>query len=169
MRHCALLPLAVGLLALALGGLVYVADRDPVQHMLRLAGDTTPHGTLFGAAGGSLPSFAHALAFSLIAASFPTPVAGPRYGACAFWCVVNLAFELGQHPMLSHPLSVALRDASDALPAARSGFEALSVYFLRGTFDAGDIAATFAGAAAAACLLWWNQPGQAGRPPRIAG
>lgn len=166
MRHHALLPLVVGILALALGGLVYVADRNPAMSMLMPAGGATPHGSLFGAAGSILPSFAHTLAFSLFAATVPPPVARPRYGACAFWCAVNLAFELGQHPLLSAPLSVALRHAADALPAARAGFEALSFYFLRGTFDWGDIAATFVGAGAAACLLWWNQPERDGRPKR---
>ncbi len=66
-----------------------------------------------------------------------------------FWFAVNLLFEAGQHPQVREPLAETLRRALGTGPAARP----LENYFLRGTFDAGDVAAAALGAVAAALLL----------------
>jgi hypothetical protein len=62
---------------------------------------------------------------------------------------VNLAFEAGQHEQLSGRLAEWLQFVFGPTWLTR----ALSNYFLRGTFDLGDIAAVTAGALAAAGVL----------------
>lgn len=125
----------VGGAALALGLLVYWTER-PAPHWL-------------GSLGGWLPSFVHTLAFSLFTAALLAPRRGSELGACAFWFAVNLLFEAGQHPQVREPLAETLRRALGTGPAARP----LENYFLRGTFDAGDVAAAALCAVAAALLL----------------
>ena len=139
----------IGGFALLLGVLVYVTDRDPAHAMLlpRIAALDT--GALFGVIGSSLPSFIHPFAFSLFTAAALKRAASPAYGACAAWWAVNLAFEAGQHEQLSGRLAEWLQFVFGPTWLTR----ALSNYFLRGTFDLGDIAAVTAGALAAAGVL----------------
>jgi hypothetical protein len=128
-----------GGVALAAGVLVYVIDRSHPG-----AG-----GSVFGALGGWLPSFAHTLAFSLFTAATLPPRPAARYGACAAWCAVNVAFELGQHPLIGQPLAQALLDMFGGSAPMRW----LAGYFIHGTFDARDIGAAVAGALVAATVL----------------
>ena len=151
---------------LLLGLLVYLTDR-PASHALLMP--TMPRLDLwagrpvFGAMGQWLPSFVHPLAFSLLtAAALPakSTAATPRYGVCAAWCAVNLLFELGQHAAVREPLAAALLD----LPGRTLPARWLASYFLRGTFDVGDLIAAMLGALAAAAVLHLVQP-QNGTPP----
>lgn len=139
---------AAGLL-LALGLLVYVADRGsshvPLLQAIPIAGGHA----LFGVLGGWLPSFVHAGAFGLLTAAALPAVPALRIGACACWGVVDVAFEFGQHPQLSGRLASALHSAFGNGPVTR----ALSNYFVHGTFDIGDIVAAILGALAATSLL----------------
>jgi len=139
---------AAGCLALGVGVLVYLSDRDASRALLIPAVAALAGGHLFGALGQWLPSFVHPFAFGLFSAAVLPPRAGPRYGACVVWCAVNVAFELGQHPWVREPLAEALQSAAWT-PLARP----LANYFLRGTFDVGDIAAAVLGGSAAAVLL----------------
>ena len=138
-----------GGVALAVGALVYWTDRDPVNAPLIPAFATLAGMHLFGALGGWLPSFVHPLAFSLFSAALLEPRARPEYGACAFWFAVNAAFEIGQHPQVRGPLAHALRHGFGDGWLTR----ALENYFLRGTFDPGDLVAAALGAALAAGIL----------------
>jgi hypothetical protein len=96
-----------------------------------------------------LPSFVHPFSFSLFTAAVQTPRAGPRYGPCIAWGAINVAFEIGQHPLVSPRLADALTGPLDGLPLV----EPLARYFIRGTFDWGDIAAALLGALAAGVVL----------------
>jgi hypothetical protein len=142
----------VAVLLFGLGVLVYVVDRGPAQaQWLPAFGRiVAPAGaSVFGTWGLWLPSFVHALAFSLLTAAALPRRALPAYGACAAWAGVNLIFELGQHAAVRGSLARGLHDVlGDTSPA-----RALAGYFLRGTFDGGDIAAALAGALLAAVLL----------------
>lgn len=138
--------------ALGLGLLVYLGDRPAGSAMLLPDAATLGHGPLFGAAGAWLPSFIHPFAFGLLSAAASRQRATPAYGAVAAWWVVDLAFELGQLPQLSAPLSqalLALQSASLPLPPA----QALSRYLVNGRFDTADVLALSAGALAAAGVL----------------
>ena len=140
---------SVASVALLLGALVYLTDRDASQALLIPDLGARSASRLFGALGQWLPSFVHPLAFSLFTAACLPAWAGPRYGACAAWGAVNIAFEIGQHPQLRALWADALR-AGEA-PAA--WIQALARYFARGTFDHGDIVAAVLGALAAAAVL----------------
>jgi hypothetical protein len=140
---------ALGCLALAIGVLVYVTDRNASASLLMPAWALTTNGNWFGAVGQWLPSFIHPFAFSLFTASLLSRASPWRYGACAAWCVVNIAFELGQHPDVKTPLAQAI--VSGPFPGALQ--EVFANYFLHGTFDFFDIAAAILGALAAAGVL----------------
>jgi len=141
---------AIGSLGLAVGLLVYMTDRDAAHAMLFPAGAGLASGPIFGILGLCLPSFVHPFAFSLFTAAALPSRSAWRYGACAAWCAVNVAFEVGQHPQVNAPLAEALQGSFGPTLLTRP----LANYFLRGSFDVGDIAAATAGALAAAGVLY---------------
>jgi hypothetical protein len=144
------LPIGLAGAALLLGLAVYLVDR-PVAPSLRVPGiGAFARPGAFGAVGGWLPSFVHPFAFALLTAALLPVRSRARFGACAAWGAVNVAFEIGQHPRLRGALASAIGQAFGPAPAAR----ALANYFMRGTFDPLDITAALAGAAAAAGVLW---------------
>ena len=140
---------AAGSLAVALGLLVYAADRPAGHALLIPAFPAFMGGRLFGTLGQWLPSFVHPFAFSLFTAAALPSRATPRYAACVAWCAVNVAFEVGQHRQISAHLATVVHDFFGQSSPAR----ALANYFVRGTFDIGDIVAAVLGALAAAAVL----------------
>ena len=148
--------LVVAGLVWALGMLVYLTDRPPSQAMLMPAFvDWHRARPLFGVLGGSLPSFVHPFVLALLTATTLRD-ARSRYGACAVWCVIDIAFECGQHPLIREPLALAMHTLLDPV---RLG-QPLASYFLRGTFDPADIvAALLGGFAAAGALRLAHRPG----------
>ena len=140
---------ALACLALLVGVMVYVADRPASQALLIPAVAALAGGHFFGALGQWLPSFVHPFAFSLLTAAVLPVQVSPRYGACVAWCLVNVAFEVGQHPAFKTGLAEFLHGDSGQWPPAH----ALANYLLRGTFDLGDIAAVIGGTLAAAAVL----------------
>ena len=140
---------AIGVAALMIGVLVYLADRSPSHPGLLPAAWALDGGPLFGSLGAWLPSFVHPFAFALLGAALQPPRAAPVYGGCLGWWLVNVAFEVGQHPRIAPTLVDALGGAgADSAPA-----RALANYFAQGRFDAGDLLAATLGALAAAALL----------------
>jgi len=141
--------LAIGCLSLAAGVLVYLTDRSAMHALLIPAAATLPGWHRFGVIGLWLPSFVHPLSFSLFSAALLAAQPRWEYGACAFWFAVNAAFEIGQHPQIRVPLAEALGHILGQSPISR----ALQSYFLRGTFDLGDLIAAALGALVAAVIL----------------
>jgi len=143
------LQLTVASVALAIGVLVYLADRAASRSILMP--NFGAHASLhaFGAVGLWLPSFVHSFAFSLFTAAALHPQVRPAFAACVAWGALNVLFEIGQHPRVSVHLADGLRRCEGWLPSAQS----LSNYFVRGTFDPGDIVAAVLGAMAAAAVL----------------
>jgi hypothetical protein len=136
-------------LSLAIGILVYLTDRHAL-HFAWLPSLRAPApSSLFGTMGQWLPSLVHPFAFSLLTAAALPSGPAPRYGACVAWGLVNVAFEIGQHPLVSAPLAQFLQSELGAMPAA----QALARYFVHGTLDPGDIVAALAGAMAAGMVL----------------
>jgi hypothetical protein len=138
-----------GCLALAVGLLVYMADRNAGQAALFPAIAALHTGPIFGVIGAWLPSFVHPFAFSLFTAAVLPRTASPAYGGCVAWWAVNIAFEAAQHPQVSGHVAASLQLVFGPTWLTR----ALSNYFLRGTFDVGDIVAATAGALTAAGVL----------------
>ncbi len=140
---------AIGCFGLAIGVLVYLTDRAASRAVLMPTIGSHAGMHLFGVVGLWLPSFVHPFAFSLFTAAALPSRRMPRYGACVAWCAVNVAFEIGQHPQVRQHLAAFLEAALGRTPIVRS----LANYFLRGTFDLGDIAAALLAAFAAAVVL----------------
>lgn len=139
----------IGGIALALGMLVYATDRDPAHALLFPALAALHVGPMFGAPGAWLPSFVHPLAFSLLSAAALPRRPRPAYGACAAWWMVNVAFEIAQHPKYSGAVAHAVHRAFGHGAVA----DALAGYGLHGRFDPADLIAATAGSLAAAALL----------------
>jgi hypothetical protein len=142
-----LVPLAF--LILLLGMLPYLTDRVAGQAMLWPSAFTLKTGNLFGPVGAWLPSFAHAFAFSLLTVAVLAPSARPRWGVCAMWAVIDVAFELGQRREIAGHLAKFLLNDIGAVPLTRP----LARYFVHGTFDPLDMLAAVVGAIAAAVVL----------------
>lgn len=141
--------LALGCLALGVGVLVYLTDRDPSRAALIPAVTVLSHSHLFGAVGLWLPSFVHPFAFSLFTAAVQPARRSPAYWACALWWAINVALEVAQAPNVS-------ADVADMLAHLLGQTwltTALSNFLLRGTYAVSDLAAATAGAAAAAAVL----------------
>jgi hypothetical protein len=151
-RSASLAAVAVG--ALLLGLLVYLTDRSSSSASLIPRVDALAGRHVFGAIGQWLPSFVHPFSFALLSAAALGARDTPRYGVCVAWCLIDVAFEIGQHPQVKLPLAQALQDGLGWTPLARP----LADYFLRGTFDAGDIAAAVLGGLAACFVLRLQQP-----------
>ena len=140
---------ALGCLALGVGVLVYLTDRDPSRAALVPAIAALSQSHLFGAVGLSLPSFVHPFAFSLFTATLQPARRAPAYWACGLWWAINVAFEIGQAPSVS-------AEVADMLPRFLGQTwlaTTLSDYLLRGTCAVADLVAATAGAAAAAAVL----------------
>ena len=152
-RSMALATLAA--IAWTMGVLVYLTDRPPGHALWMPAIDGLAGRHLFGVLGGSLPSFVHPFVFSLLTAAVLPAAKAPRYGACAAWCAVNLAFECGQHASIRMPLALALHRWLDPIGLGAP----MANYFLRGTFDVADLVAAVLGALSAALALRFARTG----------
>jgi hypothetical protein len=129
-----------------MAGVVVYAIARPASHVYLLpslfAVSDSPR-DVFGAIGASLPGFLHVFAFSLLTAAVVT-WRTPRAAAiiAGAWCGADLLFELGQHPALSASIDASLPSWFASVPM----LENVGPYFLRGSFDPVDLAATVAGA-----------------------
>jgi hypothetical protein len=147
-RRAAILA-GTGCAAFALGLVLYLTDRVGSHALLVPAIGALAGSNLFGALGQWLPSFVHPFSFSLFTAAALAPRSVPRYGACVAWGAVNVAFEVGQHPLVSASLAEVLQGPLGEIPLAQP----LARYFIYGTFDFGDIAAALLGAFVAGAVL----------------
>jgi hypothetical protein len=136
--------------ALTVGLFVYAVDRGKLLGSWPLNATVAVSGSLFGMLGYWLPSFIHPFAFGLLTAAARPSGLRPAYRACVAWWAVNVAFEVGQHPLVSARLANIFQSSIGTGAFQQS----LSDYFTRGTFDVGDLLAATAGAAAAAGVLW---------------
>jgi hypothetical protein len=141
---------AIAVLTLALGTLVYVLDRPagsvPFFSAIHLA-EGWP--ALFGRIGDSLPTFVHAFAFSVLTAAWLGGARRFALPACLTWFGVDSALEAGQHPRFAQTLADLVPGWFDALPILGRA----DSYFLRGTFDVIDLISIALGAAAAYLLI----------------
>lgn len=141
--------LVQGLLALAclgIGTLVYVLDRNPQSTYFLPAAwslaDAT--GPVFGRLGDHLPDFLHLYAFILLSCALLQPKRAAILGITLVWLLIEVLFEIGQHPALSpHVVSV--------IPAWFAGIpflENAAAYFRHGQFDPLDLVAMLLAAVA---------------------
>ncbi len=141
---------AIGFAALALGLVVYATDRAAAGVTPLPAFATASGLVVFGKLAQWIPNFVHPFAFSLFTAAARPPGAAPAYGGCAARWAINVAFEIGQHPRISTAFSEGLQQVLGRSTPVRW----LSNYFVRGTFDIGDLVAATAGALTAAGVIY---------------
>jgi hypothetical protein len=125
----------VGIVALALGILIYIFDRSATAVYFvpdsSVIAKTTP--LLFGTLGNYLPAFLHTLAFAL----FANAIAGRRYIGlmCIGWFVAEAFLELAQIDAIAFRIAEQLPGWFYEWPI----LENVSSHFLTGYFDTLDI------------------------------
>lgn len=151
-------------LALLLGTAVYVFDRPAGTAYLLPAWLSLQDSGVrpFGAFGASLPTLAHAFAFSLLTALVLPRGAGNAALACGGWAALETLFELGQHPSVSPLLARAIGERFSGIPV----LDHVVPYFKGGVFDGMDVLFGLLGALAAFVVLRLaHSPEQGQRPP----
>lgn len=150
----------IAVTAFIAGMFVYVFDRPAatvylLPNALSFAGR---HHPVFGALGGHLPEFVHVYAFILLTvaiSSWPARV----LPICGFWWAVDSLFEIGQHPAIAPTIAAALPNWFRGIPI----LDHTASYFLRGTFDPGDLVSIILGTVVA-YLIYRRYPPKGGEP-----
>lgn len=151
----------VAALALAAGLAVYVLGRAPGSAMawpaawsLGLAAEPlagSSAGRWWGVLVGSLPSFAHALAFAVLSVLLLPRTRGWAVMACATWGLIDTLFEVLQHPALSGTAAHGLQGLGLSAPLQWCA-DKTARYLAQGQFDVWDVMAGVLGAAVAYVL-----------------
>jgi hypothetical protein len=145
-----LIRVLLGLCLLFLGTGVYLLDRSwqqlAIADLIPLTRAPSP---IFGALGGSLPSFAHVCAFALLTAALLDGGRRLNQAICLGWLSVDVAFELGQHPKLATSIANAVPAWFRHVPV----LDKTPNYFLSGTFDPLDILMATLGALTAYLVI----------------
>ena len=147
--------MGIGAAVLLVGVAFYLVARSPDQ-VYFLPDDlslTQTWGRHLGVWTGSLPSFVHGLALVLITSS----VVGCRRFRCVLavsigWLAVDLFLEFAQHPMLGAWLAAHTPEWFSFFPV----LENTKPYFMSGTFDHLDLAATLLGVVLAVVIATLN-------------
>lgn len=126
----------LGMFLLTVGTGVYLLGRS-WQHIAiaDLVPLTRVPSATFGALGDSLPSFAHVCAFALLTAALVDGGRRLNQLICLGWLLVNVAFELGQHPKFAASVANAVPGWFRHVPILNQ----TPTYFLGGTFDPLDL------------------------------
>ena len=135
------------LVALLVGGLVYLTDR-PSESIYFFPTWLTLSSWkihLFGDSGDYLPSFLHVFAFILLTVVCLTPSKRQLVIICASWLVIDSLFEIAQSYPVAQWIAMSLGNRFDEIPV----LENLVPYFLNGVFDVTDIFSIAAGTIAA--------------------
>ena len=122
----------LGLGAAALGVAVYALDR-PVGSVAFLPAGLVFDSGILGPFGGPLPTFIHAMAFSLMTAALLAPTLYARLAACGVWVAANWLFEAAQHPAFTEMTGIGMPGTFDPLDmvAAPLG-AAMAFLFMQG-------------------------------------
>ena len=140
----------LGVFLLVLGVGVYLLDRSwqqlAIADLIPLSLSPSP---VFGALGGSMPSFIHVCAFALLTAALLEGGRRLNQAICLGWLSVNVAFEVGQHPKLAASIADAVPDWFTHVPILNQTAQ----YFLSGTFDLLDLLFATLGAVTAYLLI----------------
>ena len=134
---------------LAAGVLVYALDRGGAVYFLFGWNPAPVFKGSLGPLGNHLPTFLHTLAFILITAAILRPWPKLLLSICLAWFGIECLFELGQMAPFDSRLAAFVPQQFEGLPV----LEIASDYFVRGTFDALDVASIALGATIAYPLV----------------
>lgn len=132
-------------LALLGGLLLYLLTRPQVVMFAFMQGPGTAAFPLENAVFYSLPSFLHAYAFILLTNLVINSSANGLRVICIVWIVIELLFEVGQHPDAVLMAGYYLPEWFQHL----FGWDVVTGYFVFGHFDVMDMAFVLLGAYAA--------------------
>ena len=137
----------IGTLVLLFGVCFYMIERPPGTVYMLPAAFSLFEGApvLLGGLGGSVPTFCHAFAFTLLTAGLLGCSRAHAAIPCLGWLSTDLAFELGQHPALRHAAAESIPLWLERLPVLGN----TRAYFLGGTFDPLDLLSIVLATAAA--------------------
>jgi hypothetical protein len=139
--------LAIAMMALGIGVLIYVFDRQAqyVYFLPAWLSAYNAHGGVFGLLGNYLPTFIHVYAFILLTVVV-AGLSGTRVlPVCFFWFAIDSLFEVAQWGPVARWLAVHTPDWFEGIPF----LENTSAYFLHGTFDVLDLLSIALGTLAA--------------------
>ena len=150
-RQSSLWQIEIGLLALAVGIVLYVFDRPSAQIYFVTEWLSQYRGSpsLFGAIGYHLPTFLHVFAFCLITSGI---LATGRRGVlvvCLSWLLVDGGFEIGQHPLVTQIILPWIPDWFARVPVLDNTAD----YFIQGRFDPLDLSSIALGAFSAYLVI----------------
>lgn len=136
--------IAIGVLALALGALLYLIDRPAthtyfVPEALSLF-QQSPR--LLGPLGNQLPTLLHTFAFCLISCGIFSTNRWNAFGICVLWVLIDGTFEIGQQPDIAKTIAEFVPDWFARIPI----LENTRGYFLYGRFDPLDLFSILLGA-----------------------
>lgn len=146
--------------ALALGALIYLAERDAARVWLMPTGWSLASlsGLLPAGARDSGPSFVHVYAFSVLSALCLRPTRGGIALTCVTWLVIDAMFEACQHTLIT-PL---ITDWSSTGVARFALLDRAASYCTNGRFDTGDLLAAALGCSAAIATLTMTHAAERG-------
>jgi hypothetical protein len=138
-RHPARVQAVLALLCLLVGILVYVLDRNPqsTYFLPEAFSYSNGEGSVFGPLGNQLPDFLHLYAFILLSCALLQPRRPAILGITLVWLLIEVGFELGQHPAASTHIANAIPSWFSHIPL----LENTAAYFTHGHFDPLDLVA----------------------------
>jgi len=147
LRKPSVLYVLIAAVALSVGVLVYLLDRQPEHTYFLSHALTQVHApyTLFGVAGNYLPAFLHVYAFMLLTVAVTDSSDSRLIRIGTTWFVIASLFEFGQHPSISPLIAASLPAGFAHVPV----LDNTAAYFLKGTFDPLDFLAIVLGIVAA--------------------
>lgn len=136
-RKPAVLHVLIAIIALSIGLLVYLLDRQPDRVYFLSHGLSLVHGRhpLFGVMGDHLPTFVHVYAFISLTVAIAGSSNTRLLRICTLWFVIASLFECGQHPLLAPRIAAALPAWFAHVPI----LDNTAAFFLKGTFDLLDL------------------------------
>ena len=150
LRQPATLSLIMAVVAMVLGIVVYLLDRqaESVYFMSDWMALGDGHGSAFGLVGQHLPTFVHVYTFILLTMALVVP--GERYRqyllpVCLGWFLVDSLFEISQLDFIARHIANWVPDWFSNIPF----LENTASYFIFGTFDVLDLVSIGLGTLAA--------------------
>ena len=148
--HAPLLLIALALLALLLGVLVYLLDRQAhaVYFVPQWLANAMCGDSFLGTLGNYTPTFVHVYAFILLTVALAVPAGRYQHYlpvVCFFWLIVDSSFEFAQLEFIGRAIAASVPSWFDGIPF----LENTAAYFLTSTFDGWDVLSIVLGTLAA--------------------
>ena len=144
--------IVIGLVALALGVVLYIYDRPAslIYFVPDFLSQYEGKPMVFGIIGYHMPAFLHVFAFCLISVGTLRSELGEALVICLFWLIVDGLFEVAQYQDIAYEIVPFIPDWFKGIPV----LENMADYLMHGRFDPADLVATLCGAVTAYLLIF---------------